>query len=62
MIKEKDLNVLKIVEIPKFIDIKLLKKYVEKDINSNIDYFDEMKISYRISDFRKAEWIIYKSI
>lgn len=54
--------VCKVSNIPSFIDLDILKKYVVKDIESNKEYFDEMNLTYKISESKKAEWIIYKSI
>ena len=48
--------------IPKFVNIEILKKFVEKDINGNKEYFDDLKITYKISDPKKAEWILNKAI
>jgi hypothetical protein len=44
------------------IDIEILKDYVKKDIDANREYFDDKKITYKISDPKKAEWILHKSI
>lgn len=49
-------------KIPKFVNLDILKKYVDQDIKNNINYFEELKIPYRISDSKKAEWILSKSI
>ena len=49
-------------KIPNFIDINILKEYVKKDLDSNKEYFDDLNITYKISDPRKAEWILYKAI
>ena len=49
-------------KIPEFIDIITLKEYVKKDLDSNKEYFDDLNITYRISDPKKAEWILSKSI
>ena len=49
-------------KIPDFVQIDTLKKYVKKDVDSNIEYFDDLKITYKISDPKKAEWIMNKSI
>lgn len=49
-------------KIPNFIDINILKEYVKKDIESNKEYFDDKKITYKINDPKKAEWIIHKAI
>lgn len=48
--------------IPPFIDIDILKEYVKKDIGANKEYFDDLNITYKISDPKKAEWILSKSI
>jgi hypothetical protein len=48
--------------IKEFIDIKILKEYVKKDIDSNREYFDDLNITYKISDPRKGEWILNKAI
>jgi len=39
-----------------------LKKYVSKDIKSNKEYFDDLEITYTISNPKKAEWILSKAI
>lgn len=44
------------------IDIQILKGYVKKDIEANKEFFDDKKITYKISDPKKAEWILHKSI
>ena len=49
-------------KIPNFINIDILKKYVAKDIDGNKEYFDDRKITYKISDPKKAEWILNKSL
>jgi hypothetical protein len=54
--------IIEICNIPDFINQNILRKYVKNDIESNKDYFDDINITYRISDPKKAEWIIYKSI
>lgn len=48
--------------VPKFVDIEILKKYIKKDLESNKEYFNECNMTYRISDSKKAEWILSKSI
>jgi hypothetical protein len=48
--------------IKEFIDIKILKEYVKKDLDSNREYFDDLNITYKISDPRKGEWILNKAI
>ena len=48
--------------IPKFINIDILKKYVNMDIESNIEYYEDMNITYKISNCTKTEWMIHKSI
>ena len=49
-------------KIPEFVKINILKEYVKKDLESNKEYFDDLKITYKISDPKKAEWILSKSI
>ncbi len=49
-------------EVPDFVNIKILKEYVKKNINGNKEYFDDLDITYKISDPKKAEWILSKSI
>lgn len=49
-------------KIPDFIDINELKKYVKQDVDSNIEYFNDMNTTYRISEPIKAEWMLSKSI
>lgn len=49
-------------DMPDFGDVDILKSYVLKDINANIDFFDDIKSTYKISDPYKAEWILHKSI
>lgn len=44
------------------INIQLLKEHVKKDVDANKEYFDDRKITYKISDPKKAEWILHKSI
>jgi len=49
-------------EIPDFVNIDILKNYVKKDLESNKEYFDEIGRTYKISDPKKAEWILSKAI
>ena len=49
-------------KIPDFININILKEYVKKDLDGNKEYYDDLNITYRISDPKKAEWILKKSI
>ena len=49
-------------KIPDFVDIKILKEYVNKDLDGNKEYFDDLDITYKISEPRKAEWILSKAI
>jgi hypothetical protein len=44
------------------INIDTLKKYISKDIDGNKEYFDDRNITYKLSDPKKAEWILHKSI
>lgn len=44
------------------IDVKVLKEYVQKDVISNKEYYDDLKMNYKINDPKKAEWIIGKTI
>src|SRR3989304_2289549 len=44
--------------LPEFIDFNILKSYVKKDIDGNKEYFDNLNITYKISDPKKAEWIL----
>ena len=39
-----------------------MKEYVKKDLDGNKEYFDDCKITYKISDPKKAEWILSKAI
>lgn len=55
-------NILCPCKIPDFVDIETLMAYVKKDITGNIEYFDDRNITYRISDPKKAEWMLHKSI
>jgi predicted Fe-Mo cluster-binding NifX family protein len=55
-------NILCLCKIPDFVDIKILKEYVKKDIDTNKEYFDDRNITYRISDSKKAEWMLHKCI
>lgn len=58
-------NVLNSVEIKDIkIPIKIdnLKKYIKKDIDSNKEYYDDIGANYNISNPKKAEWILFKSI
>jgi hypothetical protein len=54
--------ILEPVKFPDFINLEILKEYVKKDINSNTEYFDDLKITYKISDPKKAEWVLNKSL
>ena len=56
---EKILEFCKILDL---VDISIIKDYVKKDIDNNKDYFDELKLTYKISDPKKAEWILSKAI
>ena len=49
-------------KIPDFVDIKILKEYVKKDVDANKEYFDDTNSTYKISNPTKAEWILNKSI
>jgi len=49
-------------KIPKFVNLDVLKLFVSKDILGNKEYFDEQKITYTISNPKKAEWLMHKSI
>ena len=49
-------------KIPNFVKINILKECVKKDLESNKEYFDDLKITYKISDPKKAEWLLSKSI
>lgn len=66
-LEKMDLNdnctfVLEPCEILSQINLDILKKYVKKDIDANKEYFDDRKITYKISDPKKGEWILCKSI
>lgn len=54
--------ILEPVEIPRCIDINILQHHVKKDIDSNKEYFDDLGITYKISNPLKAEWMVHKSI
>jgi len=56
------LPILEPCSIPDFINIETLKTYVKKDIEGNNEYFDDLNITYKISDPKKAEWILNKAI
>lgn len=49
-------------EVPDFVNIKKLRRYVRKDIKPNIEFFEDTKLSYKISNPIKAEWMLNKSI
>jgi hypothetical protein len=49
-------------EFPSFIDVDVLKKYVEQDVMANKEFFEDCGSTYKISSKEKAEWIIKKSI
>lgn len=55
-------HVCTINKIPEFINISTLKKYINKDLEMNREYFDDINATYKISDPKKAEWILHKSI
>lgn len=55
-------SIIKPCKIPDFVNIDVLKKFVKKDIDSNKEYFDDLDITYKISDPKKAEWILSKAI
>ena len=48
--------------IMNIININDVRKYVKTDIDANKYYFDDMNLTYTISNPKKAEWIISKSI
>ena len=50
------------IELPTFIDMDILKKYVYQDIEANREFFDDTNTTYKISDKKKAEWMLNKSI
>lgn len=54
--------ILSFCEIPNFINLDILKKFVQEDLENNIEYFEDLDITYKISDPKKAEWILSKSI
>ncbi len=54
--------ILQQIKIPDFINIEILIKYVISDIDNNKNFFDDCNIAYKISDPKKAEWILHKSI
>lgn len=55
-------NILEPCEIPDFVNMKKLKKYVKRDLNSNKEYYDDIGSTYKISNPKKAEWILSKAI
>ena len=57
-----DIQIIQQHPIPDFINLEILKEYVKKDIDGNREYFDDLKITYKISDPKKAEWILNKAI
>ena len=58
----KNSQILDPCEVPDFVNIKILEEYVKKDLDGNKEYFDDLNITYKISDPKKAEWILSKSI
>jgi hypothetical protein len=44
------------------IDLDILKDYIKNDMESNKEYFEDLNITYRISNPKKAEWILSKAI
>jgi hypothetical protein len=61
-IKVNNRQLLSLVDIPKFIDIDKLKNLVKEDIDANKYYYDDLGIIYTISNPKKAEWILNRSI
>lgn len=55
-------NILEPCEILDFINIDILKKYVKTDIDGNKEYYDDCNKTYKISNPKKAEWILSKAI
>jgi hypothetical protein len=51
---------IKSIDIP--IDLNILMENVKKDIESNKEYYDDISANYIISNPKKAEWILHKSI
>jgi hypothetical protein len=49
-------------KLPNFVNINILREFVKNDVKNNKDYFDELQMTYRISDAKKAEWMLSKSI
>ena len=48
--------------IPTCINLDILREYVKTDINNNREFFDDMKLTYKISSPTKAEWILNKAV
>ena len=61
-IENKNKLILEPVNMLDIININILKEYVKKDIESNKEYYDDLHITYKISNPKKAEWILSKSI
>lgn len=45
-----------------FLNINKLKKYIDKDITSNIDFFNDANIDYTFLIPKKIKWMIHKSM
>lgn len=63
--KSDNINVLEpysLLNLNKYININIVKKYVNIDIESNKEYYNDTNSTYKISNSDKAEWIIHKSI
>lgn len=60
--EDKSKYILEPCDIPNFINTDILTKYVRTDINNNKEYYDDLDITYKISNPKKAEWMLYKSI
>lgn len=58
----KNKYILQICDIPECITVDILKNYVRKDIDGNREYYDDLGITYKISNSTKAEWILSKAI
>jgi hypothetical protein len=56
------LNSIEIKDIKIPINIDILKEYIKKDIDSNKEYYDDINANYNISNPKKAEWLLFKSI
>ena len=59
---KKNIFILESCKLPNYVNVTILEEYVKKDLDGNKEYLDDLNITYKISDPKKAEWMLNKSI